>query len=105
MELAKVARGEEANEQSSQSKRNHVSYRPRIENAHMPDQQIGHDRVEEPPNNIDGCRRKTLAWRFGKGTLKGASHAACDEVRDRIGCKNAPEEIRHQPKPIHMQSS
>jgi hypothetical protein len=101
MEMAEVTRRKDADEQRAQAERKDVACRPRIESTDVPDQQIPNHRVEESPDNIDRCRGEPLAGRFGKGTLKGASHRARDKVRDSICSKNAPKEIRHKPMPIH----
>ena len=71
------------------------------ESSDVRDEQIPNHRVEKSPNNIDRCRGEPLAGRFGKGTLKGASHRAGDKVRDSVCRENAPKEIRHNPMPIH----
>jgi hypothetical protein len=101
MELAEVMRRKNADEQRTQAERKDVACRPQIESTDLRDQQIPNYRVEESPDNIDRCGGEPLAWRFGKGTLKGASHRAGDKVRNGVCRKNASKEIRHKPKPIH----
>src|SRR5208337_4082037 len=101
MEPAEVTRRKDADEQRAQAERKDVACRPRMEIADLRDEQIPNHRVEESPNNVDRCRGEPLAGRFCKGTLKGASHRAGDEVRDGVCRKYAPKEVRRKPKPIH----
>src|SRR3984885_12433574 len=100
MELAEAPRRKDADEQHAQAERQDVACRPWIESADVRDCQIPNHRVEESPDNIDRCRAEPLAGRFGKGTLKGASHRARDKVRDSICRINAPP-----PKKYHTSQS
>src|ERR1039457_6231394 len=86
---------------SAHAERENVCCRPRLKSTDVRDQQIPNQHVEESPDNIDPCGRQPLAWRFGKGSLEGASHRAGDKVRDGVCRKSSPKEIRHDPKPIH----
>jgi hypothetical protein len=102
MESAEVARRKNADKQGAQAERKDVACRLRMESTDVRDQQIPNHRVEESPDNIDRCGGEPSAGRFGKGTLKGASHRAGDKVRDSVCRKDAPKEVRHKPKSIHV---
>ena len=101
MKLAEVTRRVEADEQHTQTERKGVACRARIENTHAREEQISNQRIEESPDNIDRRRGEPFAGWFGEGTLEGASHGAGDKMRNRVCRKNAREEVRHKPKPIH----
>lgn len=101
MELTEVTRQKDADQQRAQAEREHMRFRPRIENADVRDQQIRNYKVEEAPNHVHRCRGEPSAGRLGKGALKRASRRARDKVWDGIRRKNSPKEIRHKPKPIH----
>src|SRR5579863_6651366 len=101
MELAEVARRDEADEQHAQAEREDVGCRARIESAHAREEQISNDRVAEAPKNVDRGRGEPFAGRFGEGTLEGASHRAGDKMRSCVCRKNATKEVRHKPKPVH----
>src|ERR1700689_4305341 len=98
MELAEVTRRKDSDEQRAQAERKHVARRARIESTDVRDEQIPNRRIEESPGNIDRCRAEPLAGRFGKGTLKGASHRSRDKVRDSICRINAPPRNTTQAK-------
>ena len=53
MKLAEVTRRKESDDQRTEAERQDVGCGAWIESADVLDQQIGDDRVEESPNNID----------------------------------------------------
>jgi hypothetical protein len=60
MELPKVTRRKNADEQRAQAERKDVTSRPRIESADARHEQIRNDSVEESPDNVDRRRGEPL---------------------------------------------
>src|SRR5271157_2437143 len=91
MKLSKCPCKHECHDQYPEAQDNHMLRLPQFEPANTGHQNVAHNQIEEPPQDVDHRRRQALAGRRCERALERAARNATHQMRDRV-CEEGPAE-------------